>query len=329
MAASWEAFPSRIPGEVQLQVGRVDFDGMPAFKKNATELLRQYLNKNHKYRIGQMTTTKDAIVSDGFGRDQNYSIGNGYKLFPTFWGSNARIDDGAWAQYLPQNTYTWGHINGPGGSTSCASVGGTLTTSHLAEQNYGVIFWQPFGSYFGEWDSQNNLMRALLAMPDYGLTSAWTGRPNWFFHHMALGETIGYSTRLTQNNKGHNNGLYAEAGMSPNHVHIALMGDPTLRMFQVLPATNLRANSVPNGTQLQWIASGDSAVTGYSVYGAASPDGPYMRLGFARGTAWRHVNPGTTRYYMVRASKLVATGSGSFYNLSQGTMAKTRAQAKW
>jgi hypothetical protein len=321
MTASWEGSPSTIPGEVQLQVGRVDFDDMPAFQKNATELLRQYLNKNHKYRTGRMATTKDAFVSDGFGRDHNYSISNGYKLFPTLWGSRARIDDGSWARLLSRNTYTWGHINGPGGHASCASVGGALTTSHLATQNYGVIFWQPFGSYFGEWDSQNNLMRALLAMPDYGLASAWTGRPNWFFHHMALGETIGYSTRLTQNNEGYNKGIYAETGMAPNHVHIALMGDPTLRMFPVLPATNLRVNNVPDGTQLQWDASRDRAVTGYYVYGAASADGPYRRLGFVSGTRWKHVNPGTTRHYMVRASKLTATGSGSFHNLSQGAMA--------
>ena len=57
-----------------------------------------------------------------------------------------------------------------------------------------------FGSYFGDWDSPNNFLRAPLATPTYTLTSAWAGRPYWMFHHMALGETIGFSTRLTQNN---------------------------------------------------------------------------------------------------------------------------------
>ncbi|MDR2015258.1 MAG: hypothetical protein LBP99_06505 [Azoarcus sp.] len=313
---------SKIPGNVQLQVGRVDFDNMPAFQKNATELLRQYLNKNHKYRIGQMTATKNAFISDGFGRGKldNAASYNGYKLFSTLWGPNARIDDGPWTQYLPQDTYTWGHINGGGSYTSCAAVGGTLTTGHLATQNYGVIFWQSFGSYFGNWNTQNNLMRALLAMPDYGLTSAWTGRPHWFFHHMALGETIGYSTWLTQNNKGI---LYAPSGgIGANDVHIALMGDPTLRMFPVLPATNLQAKSVSGTTELQWTASEDSEVTDYYVYGASNPGGPYKRLEIVKGTNWINVNPGNTKYYMVRASKLIPTGSGSFYNLSQGTMAE-------
>ena len=45
-----------------------------------------------------------------------------------------------------------------------------------------------FGSYFGDWDSQNDFLRAALATTNYTLTSAWVGRPYWFFHHMALGK---------------------------------------------------------------------------------------------------------------------------------------------
>lgn len=326
MAASWDGSPSTIPGDVQLQVGRVDFDNMPAFQKSATELLRQYLNKDHKYRIGQMTTTKDAFVSEGFGRNSanNAALPNAFRLFPTLWGNNARVVKGSWVQHLPRDTYTWGHINGAGGATSCAAVGGRLTTKQLAsEQNYGAVFWQTFGSYFGDWNLQNNFMRAFLAMPDYGLANAWVGRPNWFFHHMALGETIGYSTRLTQNNKGINGGLYTPTGMFAKQIHIALMGDPTLRMFPIPPASNLQATRVSGGsTALRWDASADSAVKEYYVYGASSPDGVYMRLSIVKGTTWTHTNPGDTRYYMVCASRLTVTGSGGFYNLSQGTMAE-------
>ena len=52
-----------------------------------------------------------------------------------------------------------------------------------------------FGSWLGDWDSEDNIMRAVLATPDYGLTCAWSGRPHWFLQHMALGEPIGFSTR--------------------------------------------------------------------------------------------------------------------------------------
>ena len=324
MTASWDNSPSAIPGDVQLQVGRVDFDNMPAFKKSATELLQQYLNKNHKYRIGQMRATRDAFVSEGFGRKSanNAAPANAYRFFSTLWGNNAQIVEGAWAKYLPHYTFTWGHINGPGSTTWCATVGGRLTTDQLASANYGIIFNQTFGSYFGNWNSKNNFMRAFLAMPDYGLANAWTGRPNWFFHHMALGETIGYSTRLTQNNKGLIGGLYTPTGMSARLIHIALMGDPTLRMFPVLPPSGLRTVS-GSSTTLKWTASRDRAVTDYYVYGALNPDGPYTRLDIVKGTTWTHITPGNTKYYMVRASKLTETGSGSFYNLSQGVMVQT------
>jgi len=48
-------------------------------------------------------------------------------------------------------------------------------------------------------------------------------------HHMALGETIGFSTLLTQNNGP--GGLYQnQMNSCAGQIHIALMGDPTLRM---------------------------------------------------------------------------------------------------
>ena len=72
---------------------------------------------------------------------------------------------------------------------------------NFAASDPQVVFTMFFGSYFGDWDSQNNFLRAALATTNYTLTSAWVGRPYWHFHHMALGETIGFSTRVTQNNQ--------------------------------------------------------------------------------------------------------------------------------
>ncbi|MCL2645155.1 MAG: fibronectin type III domain-containing protein, partial [Betaproteobacteria bacterium] len=119
-------------------------------------------------------------------------------------------------------------------------------------------------------------------------------------------------------------GLYTSAGMFTRHIHIALMGDPTLRMFPILPVSNLRIISVSSSsTILKWVASKDRAVTDYYVFGASNPDGPYTRLGIVNGTTWTHTDPGDIKHYMVRASKLTVTGSGSFYNLSQGVIART------
>ena len=144
----------------------------------------------------------------------------------------------------------------------------------LVTNDTQVVFTLLFGSYFGDWDSQNNFLRAQLATPSFTLASAWAGRPYWIPHHMGLGETIGFAARVTQNNAG---SLYS-ANYGTNWVHIALMGDPTLRLHPVphrLPSS-LSSNRTA-GIDLAWTPSPD-AVAGYHVYRSASAAGPFTRL---------------------------------------------------
>ena len=87
---------------------------------------------------------------------------------------------------------------------------------------------------------------------------------------MGLGEPIGYSARLTMNN----NGLYQnQVNTQARGVHIALMGDPTLRMYQVAPPASVSVS----GNIVTWVPSTDT-VAGYHVYRATSPDGPFTRV---------------------------------------------------
>ena len=109
-----------------------------------------------------------------------------------------------------------------------------------------VVFNSWFASYFWEWDVENAFLRAPLAAKGYGLVNLWSDTPVWVLHHMALGKTIGYSARVSQNNNGYYN-LYGDpAGQLPptsfrRGVHMSLMGDPTLRMHMVTPPTTLLA----------------------------------------------------------------------------------------
>ncbi|MCL2785564.1 MAG: InlB B-repeat-containing protein, partial [Propionibacteriaceae bacterium] len=317
---------SSILNDIELQVGRVDFFNMPAFSKNATELLRQYLNKDHKYKTGQLPTTRDGLISDGFGVTSitNSSNRNAERLFPVLWGDDARVDRGSWATYLPKETYTWGHLSGYGSCSSVAAAGGTMTTARLATSNYGMIFGQSYGSYFGDWDCTNNVMRAFLGMPEYGLTWSYVMTAFWHYHHMGIGETVGYSTRATQNSFQNGYSLY---GGYPPSVNTNLMGDPTLRMYPVLPVTNLSARIVSGSSTVTWTASDEPGVESYYVYGAAKEDGPYTRLGITSSTSYTYNNSGSITHFMVRASKLTTTGSGSFYNLSLGEIVKATTLA--
>jgi hypothetical protein len=175
-----------------------------------------------------------------------------------------------------------------------------------------------FGSWLGDWDSEDNFQRAVLASPTYGLTCALSGRPHWFFHHMALGQPIGYSTRLTQNNRG----LYQnQQNNCMGQIHIALMGDPTLRMHIVAPPTEVTCMAGSNNVALSWKASSEP-IEGYYVYRAANPSGPFERVTSSLLTeaAFTDSNGNIVAdsTYMVRAVKLEISASGTYYNASQG-----------
>ena len=62
--------------------------------------------------------------------------------------------------------------------------------------------------------------------------------------HPALGLPIGYTARLTQNNSA--TGLYQnQVNPAAGEIHVALMGDPTLRMHPVAPETGLTVAQTP------------------------------------------------------------------------------------
>lgn len=198
------------------------------------------------------------------------------------------------------------------------------TVFRKAKEDAHAVFVMLFGSWFGNWDDEDDIMRSVLVTPSLGLTCCMAGRPHWFVHHMGLGETIGYGTRLSMNNstlyQNQSNGL-------PRAVYIALMGDPTLRMDPVAPPSALSANRGTSSVTLNWSASPD-AVLGYHVYRAGSAAGPFSRLtsSLITGTTFTDTTSSSNTYtYMVRAVKLQTTPSGTYFNPSQGIFVTSMA----
>jgi len=303
---------TQFPSNLELQLGRVDFANMPAFPEGELELLRRYFNKDHGFRHGLLSIERRGLVEDGLGLATGEAFAaNGWRDFAPFFGpTNTFAAD--WLSTQNTQGYLWGYGCGAGTFTSC---GGVANTSQLAASDPRIVFTMAFGSYFGDWDSTDNLLRALIATPGFSLTSAWVGRPFWFFHHMALGETVGFSARLSQNDDG---SLYSGSGYR-RFASIALMGDPTLRMHMVAPpAAFAVVSNGAAGVELSWIASPDTVV-GYHVYQAATSAGPFTRINSNLVTSTTYVVPeATTNVYMVRAVKLEVSGSGSYFNASQG-----------
>ena len=301
---------SQLPSNLELEVGRVDLSNLPAFAASEVELLRRYLNKDHQYRHKVFTVSERGLIDDVFATPKEGFANNGWRNFSATVGA-AQTSEADYFGTLRTQDYLWAFGGGGGTYTSAQGIG---TTNDFASGPVKSVFNMLFGSYFGDWDSQNNFLRACIAAEGYTLTNCWAGRPNWHFHHMALGETVGYGARLSQNNGF---GDYT-SNSSARGVHMGLMGDPTLRLHPVRPATNLAiAAGLP---ALSWTASPEAGL-GYHVYRAASLNAPFTRLTTTplAATSFTDSAPlAGNNVYMVRAVRLQNSASGSYVNLSQG-----------
>jgi hypothetical protein len=334
---------STFPAPIKLMVGRVDLAnlpgrltwGGPATFPGEIELLRNYLNKNHKFRHKQFDLPRRAFVGDYFGyRNGEAFAASGWRNFAAFFSSTnvANLpEQGTWVPTLSTNPCLVAYGCGAGSYTSIGGLGNSDVyhdgiTTELMANDPKTVFALLFGSWLGDWDSEDNILRSVLALPSYGLAAACSGRPHWFMQHMALGEPIGVSARLTQNNAP--NGLYqSQMNSCAGQIHIALMGDPTLRLHVVAPPFDVQGTTHASGLALTWMPAPDS-VTGYYVYSTTNLTEAFTRLTPEPVAVPQFIDPaprpGTT--YMVRAVKLETSASGSYYNLSQGAFFNPETQ---
>lgn len=325
--------PSVVPddGQVVLQTGRIDFYNLPQFvtsaRKDEVALLRQYLHKDHNYRFNLApftTLRRRAVYADNMPNpfQRNYAIAfcNADALF-----GPAALDRGAWrkaAVFDPNGSYTWAFGMGGG---SFDTLFGVINTTQIANTDLQIVFSVLEGSYMGDWNTCNNVVRAMLGSRSYSLASCY-GTPIWHYHRMALGGTIGESAQLTQNARL--SGPYPNPANTPFSdkclagVQTALMGDPALRLFPITPPAGLTASATTNTVTLKWTASPDvDADGGYDIYRATSSSGPFTRITkkLLHDTSYVDTEiTGGPFYYLVRAIKLETSGSGTYYNSSQG-----------
>jgi hypothetical protein len=269
------------------------------------------------------------LIADYFGiRGGEAFAASGFRAFAPLVGpSNVRNLNlehgdkmGVWIPHLAQNDYLLAYGCGAGSYRTIAGLGHTGyyfdgSTTELVSNDTRAVFYFLFGSWLGDWDHEDNMLRAPLATST-GLVSVWSGRPHWFAHPLGLGATFGATARLTQNNNGHYD---TQINTSANRTHIALMGDPSLRLHPVAPVTNLLGTPTGTSVGLSWTRSNDPAVIGYHVYRRVQ-DGEFVRLTQSPVDTDNHTDVTTplNATYMVRAVKLETSPSGSYFNASQG-----------
>ncbi|MDI1353938.1 MAG: T9SS type A sorting domain-containing protein [bacterium] len=308
---------SLVPGNLELQVGRVDFSAMSTFTLTEQQLLKNYLDKDHEYRKKIFSPQKRGVIDDNFGYFSGEAFAaSGYKnLGPLVDPANITAAD--YFTSMTGNSYSWSYGCGGGNYTGASGIG---STANFAASNLQGVFTMLFGSYFGDWDAPNNFLRAALAQGRV-LTNVWSGRPHYQFHHMGLGENIGYGLLITQNNPGN---LYfaSPTGITGKWIHNALMGDPTLRNDVVAPISNIVATKNGVNCTISWTASTETTLVGYNIYMKNDTNRSYVKLNLLPITGTTYTD-NCLLYkgiytYMVRTLKLENTPSGTYYNMSEG-----------
>ncbi len=312
---------SVIPSDVVLEIGRADFYDMSAFSNDDTLLTRQYLNRIHDWRMGKVKMTKRALIDNNFSGLNLASTG--YQNLPCFVGLDSVFDDRDYFYSQKRGSYLWSYGCGAGSYTSCNGIGST-TDFVKAKDSFQNAFTILAGSYFGDFDVKNSLLKAPLLAGS--LNCFWGGIPKWYVHHMALGSNIGFGAKITMNNtteyfNGQFNG-------SDRGVFISLMGDPTITLAPPQPISNLTASSVNGKVQLNWTASSDAHF--YEVYllDTSNKTGHIKNLrkkdftsqspNFLDDENWSSGN----YEYLVCAVRLDTTGAGTYYNRSKFTAVK-------
>jgi len=316
--------------DIKYPIGRIDFYNLTSFAETEVQLLKRYLDKNHAFRSGEIKPVYSATVDDNFGAYGEGFSGSAYRGFGGLVGKDNIVANREFLDSTITTMFSYGC--GAGSYTSCAGVGGI---AEFSKRPITSVFTMIFGSYFGDWDSKDNVMRSVVASRGTVLTTGWAARPHWFFHPMGLGKPIGEVLLGAQNNtqqylpaiyntKRYPGGVYYQ--VAPRGTHIALIGDPTLRMTSNMPIETPKNIGVTStvSAQIDWESVPNAS--GYLLYKSTSETGPFEALtpNPITETTFNDMNANWKQdvVYQVRAVMLRETKSGSFYEVSAPNTSK-------
>lgn len=332
---------SDLPSAVELMVGRVDLTDLPSYSAGAIQLTADYLAKARRWKLKEHTVPATAVLFDDLQWTGYPLAQSGHMALSACVGASAVSEVGTAqgplintlsgpAQLWSYHCSTGAQAIGTQGQITFTGTQSGINTQQVANADIRSIFNISFGSYFGDWDNEDNFLRALLGSGD-ALAHVWSSIPNWYLYPMAMGETIGFCTRMSQNNtqQVHSPQNAGWQGQSMARTHMALMGDPTLRQVQVAPPSQLVVSRTGWYTHFNWEPS-QEAVAGYVIHRVDSTTRSFVRVGpeLITGTTFASSEffvPG--QRYLVRAVQLITGNTGSFYALSMGAMADAQGAA--
>jgi hypothetical protein len=300
----------QLTAPAELAVGRVDAWGltqgdkakMHLYNLSETELLKRYLDKDHRWRQGQIKAQDKALYFCHEPATVAF-MGEPFRNFAATVGAQ-NITNAMWLPTLAASQqkepylFAWGF----GGA-------GDIHVN-FSNADIAAVFTEVGGSGILDWVLYPHL-RSPIFSKSYTLSCDWINGDKYY---MALGEPLGFCMRHSQNKTWPADAREGEK----TWVFKALMGDPTLRLHPVPPVTNL---TVTAPATLAWKAPADAdALVGYHIYRAAEKAGPYTRLTDqpVKDARFADPKPGAKSWYMVRTVKLQSSPSGTYFNAAQG-----------
>jgi hypothetical protein len=337
------------PGKMEFVIGRIDFSNLNYEREGTSEaeLVRRYFVKNIAYRKARLTTQYRAIFAEErsfppghnrgritlnrfFNENESASV-----LFPRY---SATSDSPIYnvPEYMANKTTTW--LSARGFGSMDHSEGIIESSQFKAGLGKNVIFWNLYGSYFGNMflasggSAPDKLYDDLLRMPiassspdpvsskEWGLVSVWGQM--WLNQRMVLGDSIGQAQKLSLESW---RDYLSPVPFDPAY---NILGDPTLKLYVADPILDLKkskmAVGVVNGIksfELTWKPSNNPDIIGYHVYEALTPEGHFRRLTSKPIVGSRFfVRSDQRKLYLVRAIQRVNSKFGNFNILGSGAI---------
>ncbi|MFN3781071.1 MAG: hypothetical protein ACK4SO_02715, partial [Candidatus Kapaibacteriota bacterium] len=234
-----------LPDRLKIAVGRIDFSNLTFFKQSEIELIRNYFKKNRSFRFGEKQRDFKGLIDDGFGMQSEEVFSA--NAWMNFFSLCDTIVEGNFFSNVNKDYFLFSYACNSGSYTSLWS---SINSEQCANFDIHSTFIFLLGSYFWDWDTENNLLRSIVASSPEALLCAWIGRPFWHLHHLNFGYPFVKSFLATANNQN----LYLSTSKYGHRaMHLEIIGDPTLRVYYPKPVANLKIyNQKPNIVSLQW-----------------------------------------------------------------------------
>lgn len=305
---------SFFPSSHEAVVGRVDFSNLPNFDILTEQLYNRYLVKNLMFRQELFVPASRMLIDDNFGYFGGEAFAqNGWAAGGALAGP-ANVKTGDFFSET-DGADTWLMAYGCGGG-NYMGAGGVGNSQQFKSDTVQAVFVQLFGSYFGDWDYElDPFMPSALASKGNVLTCTWSGRPNWFYHHLGMGEPMSKAIDRTWNNAYT---VTYPSNFGNGMIHTSFLGDPTLRAHNIAPVTNIAYQSDCGRIYMEWAASQSPNSAGYHLYVSNTAEGPFD---YFLSTPLNNVflDPSfQQKYILVKTSRLEETPTGSYLNLSSG-----------